>query len=396
VTAQVNTKLLEELRKFGAFDVTACFNCGNCTAVCPLSNGDANFPRRVIRYAQIGDRERLLSSKEPWLCYYCGECSDTCPRQAEPGEFMASARRYAIAWLDPSGISSLLYTSKLFTGLLLAGLSLLLALILLSQSGAMNLDRPDIFAFLPFEIVHDTGLAAILIALFAMVFGVLRLVWLLSHTGTHPATPPTDQRANPLRRLVAATRKVAAEMATEKRYRTCTEEQQAPWYRSRWFMHWAIMWGFLGLLAATAVDYALLLLADKVPGQPEALWHPTRLLGTLTGVLVVFGTVRALVLRIKKPDKYSSHSLLSDWFFLWLLLLVTVTGFLVEVGLYLPRGAVWAYVLFLVHVVVGMEIVLLFPFTKFAHAIYRPVALLLQELRPTWRTDVRHSASSEV
>ena len=117
----VNTELLGDLKKFGAFDVSACFNCGNCTSVCPLSKGDADFPRRVIRYGQIGDRKRLLSSSEVWLCYYCGECSETCPQQAEPGEFMASARRYAIASLDPTGISRLLYTSKLFTVFFLAG-----------------------------------------------------------------------------------------------------------------------------------------------------------------------------------------------------------------------------------------------------------------------------------
>jgi len=388
VTVRVNTELLGELKRFGAFDVAACFNCGNCTAVCPLSNGDASFPRRIIRYGQLGDRERLLASKEVWLCYYCGECSDTCPRQAEPGEFMASARRYAIASLDPTGISRLLYTSKLFTGLLLAGLSLLLTLVLLSQGGAMNLDRLDIFAFIPFEIVHNVGLAAILIALFTMVFGVLRLVRLLPASRGHSAVPAG------LRRVLGAIRKTATELATEKRYRTCTEEQEAPWYRSRWFMHWAIMWGFLGLLAATAVDYVLLLLANKIPGQPEALWHPTRLLGTLTGVLVVFGTTRALVSRIRKPEKYSSHSLLSDWLFLWLLLLVTVTGFLVEVALYLPRGAVWAYILFLVHMVIGMEIVLLFPFTKFAHAIYRPVALLVQELARVQSPSHDHSVTA--
>ena len=47
------------------------------------------------------------------------------------------------------------------------------------------------------------------------------------------------------------------------------------------------------LAAATTLDYLLLLLADKVPGQPVPLWQPTRLLGTLTGVLVLFGTLRA-------------------------------------------------------------------------------------------------------
>ncbi len=385
MTGQVNPALLGELKRFGAFDVAACFNCGNCTAVCPLSNGNANFPRRIIRYGQIGDRKRLLASKEVWLCYYCGECSDTCPRQAEPGEFMASARRYAIASLDLTGISRFLYTSKLFTGLLLAGLSVLLALILLSQGGEMKIDHPALFEFIPLQIVHDMGLLVIFVALFFMAFGVVRLVRLLSCAETHPDAPLTGQRANLLRRQLAAIGKVAAEMATEKRYRTCTEESHLPWYRSRWFMHGAIMWGFLGLAAATGFDYLLLILAGKVPGQPEALWHPTRLLGTLAGVLVVFGTTRALVSRIKKPEKYSSHSLLSDWLFLWLLLLGTVTGFVVEIALYLPQGTVWGYVVFLVHVILGMEIVLLFPFTKFAHAVYRPVVLLLQELAPGHR-----------
>jgi nitrate reductase gamma subunit/NAD-dependent dihydropyrimidine dehydrogenase PreA subunit len=388
----VDPNLHREIASFGGHDVDLCMNCGNCTAVCPLSEDQgASFPRRIIHLLQVGRADKLSRTVDLWLCYYCGECSDTCPRHAEPGELMASARRYVIASLDPTGISRFLYTSKLFTGLLLAGLSLLLALILLLQGGEMKIDHPTLFEFIPLQIVHDMGLVVIFVALFAMVFGVLRLVRLLSRTGTHLATPPTDQRANPLRRLVAAIGKVAAEMAAEKRHRSCTEESRLPWYRSRWFMHGAIMWGFLGLAAATAFDYVLLLLAGKVPGQPEALWHPTRLLGTLAGLLVVFGTTRALVSRIKKPDKYSSHSLLSDWLFLWLLLVGTVTGFLVEVALYLPRGMVWGYVVFLAHVILGMEIVLLFPFTKFAHAVYRPVALLVQELAPVRSPSHDHS-----
>jgi nitrate reductase gamma subunit len=315
----------------------------------------------------------LLASQEVWLCYYCGECSETCPRQAEPGEFMASARRYAIASLDPTGLSRLLYTSTLFTVIFLAGLSLLLGAIFLWQSGPMNLERPDLFAFIPFETVHDVGLAAILVALLAMAFGIVRLLRLLRTRGERTIG------------LLPAIRAVAEELVTEKRYRTCTEEQHAPWYRSRWLMHWAIMWGFLGLAAATAFDYLLMLLSGKVPGQAVPLWQPTRLLGTLAGMLILFGTARALIFRITKPEKYSSHSLASDWLFLWLLLIGTVSGFIVELAPYLPRGAIWEYVLFLLHVIIGMEIVLLFPFTKFAHAVYRPLALVLQELRATRR-----------
>ena len=78
-------------------DGVACFSCGNCTAICNLTDKTDVFPRRLIHYGQLGLTKELLSSKELWTCYYCGECSQTCPREAEPGEYMAAVRRYAIS-----------------------------------------------------------------------------------------------------------------------------------------------------------------------------------------------------------------------------------------------------------------------------------------------------------
>ena len=106
----VDVDLLGDMKKFGAVDVSACFSCGNCTAICPLSDNDGTFPRRIIRYAQVGMKEELLSSKELWTCYHCGLCSDSCPTEADPGEFMATARRYAIASYDRTGLARILYT----------------------------------------------------------------------------------------------------------------------------------------------------------------------------------------------------------------------------------------------------------------------------------------------
>jgi nitrate reductase gamma subunit len=57
-----------------------------------------------------------------------------------------------------------------------------------------------------------------------------------------------------------------------------------------------------------------------------------------------------------------------------------VTGFAIELALYLPGVPAWGYWLFLVHVAVAMELVLLAPFMKLAHAVYRPVALFFVEL----------------
>ena len=82
---RVNPDLLLNLKEYGAVGAEICFNCGNCTAVCPLTSDEHPFPRNMIRLAQLGLEERITQSTDPWLCYYCGDCAQSCPRQAEPG-----------------------------------------------------------------------------------------------------------------------------------------------------------------------------------------------------------------------------------------------------------------------------------------------------------------------
>ena len=57
-----------------------------------------------------------------------------------------------------------------------------------------------------------------------------------------------------------------------------------------------------------------------------------------------------------------------------------MTGFALELALYLPSAPAWGYWVFLFHVAVAMELVILAPFMKLAHAVYRPVALFFLAL----------------
>ncbi len=90
---RVNPNLLLDLKDYGAVGAEICFNCGTCTATCPLADDEHPFPRNMIRLAQLGLEEQLTQSTDPWLCYYCGDCAESCPRQAEPGETMMALRR---------------------------------------------------------------------------------------------------------------------------------------------------------------------------------------------------------------------------------------------------------------------------------------------------------------
>jgi ferredoxin len=387
---RVDPNLLSELKQYGDIDVEACFNCGNCTAICPLSTEDGSFPRRMIRYAQVGMRDELLSSKELWMCYYCGDCSETCPRQAEPGEFMAATRRYAIASYDRLGLAKMLYTSPVLGTIFLVLLAALIGLFMVTQRGPMMTDSLALFEFIPDKLIHNLGLAAMV---FVGLAGLLGVATMVSRTArANGLTKENIFGEDGLRYnwLGAMWNALAVEALGQKRYREDCEadEEGPPWYLQKWFIHASVMWGFLGLLAATSLDYTLALLGIKETGTWVPVWYPVRLLGTVAGLFLVYGTSVAIVKRIRKRDRAFAYSSISDWAFLILMWLSGVSGFVLELAIYLPRPPLWGYWVFLFHVAVAMELVLLLPFTKFAHAIYRTVALFIYSLKPVPKAEV--------
>ncbi len=178
---RVDPDLGEELAAFGGSTLGRCFSCGNCTAVCGLSKGDTVFPRKIIRYLQVGLSDRLLESPEPWLCYYCGTCSDTCPRSAEPGELMMATRRWLVSHYDWTGLSRRLYLSEAWEfGLLGLIAAFVLSLFLVPgwlgvKFGFAAIDaaaaahvRLDLFAPNPWVHTGDLLLAALL----ALLLGI--------------------------------------------------------------------------------------------------------------------------------------------------------------------------------------------------------------------------------
>jgi len=380
---EVDTELYADLRRFGAPDVTACFSCGTCTAICPLSDNDGMFPRRIIRYAQVGMRDTLLSSKELWTCYHCGLCSESCPTEADPGAFMAAARRYAIASYDRTRLARSMYTSSAATALIGVLGALFFALFFYASHGPRNGDTLKLFTFIPEGLVHWTGVAVMMAMTAAVVAGVVTMArGIARREGVR-----FDVRSI----LAGLWDAIAVESLGQRRYRAdCQEAQEPePLYRRRWLVHMAVMWGFLGLLGATTLDYLLALLGVKETGEWVPLWYPPRLLGTVSGIVFVVGVSAFIVMRLRRSNPGVQTSVPSDWLFLILLWVTGVSGFLLEIAIYLPGTPMWGYWVLLFHVAVAMELMVLLPFTKFAHVIYRPVALFFLSLarRPAPRAD---------
>jgi ferredoxin len=395
MATRADSRLLVDLKKYGASDISSCFHCGNCTAVCPLSQDNDVFPRRMIRYAQLGMKDHLLSCKELWLCHYCGECSETCPRQAGPAEFMAAARRYAISSFDPSGLARRLHQSTGVMAAIMILLGILFAGVLLWKSGGIPSGAATVFStaamldFVPFDILHDAGIIVLLLLGIVALLTIGNMLWAMSRAAVPGGLgkPPDKPGFFPLWAALRAAGKSLVQIAVHDQQRVCAEEQpsRSPLPVRRWFVHMCILGGFLGLAAATILDFLL-----KDPDQHVMPWFPIRLLGIVSGLICTYGVTAAILQRflamrsaglLSARRHYYSHTTKSDWLFLGLLWFVSVTGFILTAAIYLPVHGAWLYIVFLIHIILAMELLVLMPFTKFAHAIFRPAAIWFQHFR---------------
>lgn len=82
---ELDPKFKYKLSKMpGAEKLMLCFQCGTCTADCPISRfTDFYRPRRIARMVQLGLKDRLLSDDALWLCSTCFTCVDHCPQGVE-------------------------------------------------------------------------------------------------------------------------------------------------------------------------------------------------------------------------------------------------------------------------------------------------------------------------
>lgn len=74
-----------------------CFQCGKCTASCPIRRFDEHFqPRLIAKAALLGMREKVLNSKEIWMCATCYSCTERCPQGVRLTDVMRVLRNIAV------------------------------------------------------------------------------------------------------------------------------------------------------------------------------------------------------------------------------------------------------------------------------------------------------------
>ena len=94
----LDPKFKYEISKIpGAEKIKLCFQCGTCTADCPIARfSDIYRPRKLMRMTQLGMKDRVLSSEALWLCAACFTCGDHCPQGVEIANVLRALRNMAV------------------------------------------------------------------------------------------------------------------------------------------------------------------------------------------------------------------------------------------------------------------------------------------------------------
>jgi heterodisulfide reductase subunit C2 len=87
---------VDQVESLSGQHLLACYQCGNCSAGCPMSDHMEILPNQIVRMAQLGMREPLCGSKAIWACVSCMTCNSRCPKGVRIAEVIEAVREIVL------------------------------------------------------------------------------------------------------------------------------------------------------------------------------------------------------------------------------------------------------------------------------------------------------------
>jgi quinone-modifying oxidoreductase, subunit QmoC len=350
ILVRPDTDFIRTVLASGGGDLKKCFQCATCSTVCELSPEDGPFPRKQMIEAQWGLKDRLMKDPAIWLCHNCGRCTTYCPRGARPGDVLGALRREVIkGFAFPAFMGRMVSNPRMWPVVFLLPTLIFAAILLWAPKGPPTAELEFANAFpIPILEMLFFAVAGLVVAAFAV--SIRRFVSAMRT----PGSGGTTQGLLPALGLIA----------THERFAKCEGE------RSRYWGHFLTLWGFAGLaMVGTIVGIGTMF---GVMRTPLPLLHPAKFFANLCGVVILTGLAMLFANRVGNPRNRGTSTYF-DWFFLLTIGGVVITGVSSEL-LRLSQSSIM-YPVYFVHLVLILALFLYVPYSKFAHLVYRTVAI---------------------
>jgi quinone-modifying oxidoreductase subunit QmoC len=388
MNVQPDIDFIKDMKEAGGDTLKKCFQCATCSVVCPLSTDENPFPRQQMIYSQWGLRDKLIGDPNTLLCHHCGDCTAHCPRGAKPGDVMGAIRAYAYKFYGwPAPLANLASSGKNLP-LLVAIPALVVFLVWLisgshvpSVADFSHLGYSQFFGhwdlkfmarnvfFINSFMIPTAALAAF--ASFKGVTAMWRKMTENSGVGEALYRPSVPQF---VKEFVWPS---LVEIVQHDRFKKCEMNQD------RVRGHQPLMWSFIALFFVTTYSFVSQdIIGYFVPSLhgPMSMLNPVKIIANVAAIALLVGIVILWKNRNQMVEDNQGGNTFYDWFLIWMIAGVGVTGLGAEV-LRLVGVVKLGYLVYYLHLVSVMMLFLYMPYTKFAHLIYRTCAMTFERYR---------------
>ena len=77
-------------------DFHRCFQCGSCSASCPMMEHMQASPRKIMLLVRFGLVEKLKALNTYWICASCLSCQAICPHNIDIPRIMEALRLFTL------------------------------------------------------------------------------------------------------------------------------------------------------------------------------------------------------------------------------------------------------------------------------------------------------------
>lgn len=292
---------------------------------------------------------------------------------------MMGLRRYLTAQYDWTGFSRRFYTSEKFEIFSIVGFALVIGLgFLLFAGDSPDMEKARLSTFVNTHVIEflDLAMAAVLSAL--LLSNAYRMAKFQMGDLLHKI---------PLSMYLSEVKELIVHFITQKRFSKCHDQRQ-------WYIHLLIMTSYCSIFFMVVVLLSGLggLLPAFQTDEVRPVIHPYNLIGYYATFGLLYGTTYAIIGRLRRDRPPYKHTHSTDWCFLILLWLTAFTGILINVfrSIGVDGLPLATYVIYVVHLMVAVPMLVFeVPFAKWSHLAYRPVTIVLTNVKKKYLESVK-------
>lgn len=92
----IESALIHRIERISGEDFKRCYQCGKCSAGCPVSYAMEVPPSQVMRLLQLGMTKEVCEANSMWVCVGCLQCYSRCPQSVSVAAVLEGLRQLTL------------------------------------------------------------------------------------------------------------------------------------------------------------------------------------------------------------------------------------------------------------------------------------------------------------